>query len=255
MRRVRAYRKSTWILLILLVLVVVFAFAAMGLTAYSTAATRSQELELSAGTVVYDSTISPIQLTGTTQVTCDNGTYYLTQDGIGISLGNHTMVYDGTGVRIFGGGYRIDADGSVHSVEDGDVFTDLGTGAIFKLADRRYVIACTEIFDTDHVFDAEGYLFIAMDMVGNAMLYSDNMSLKTTQPTTIHAGTMEFDIANEALTAGSRDYDLTRLIGSTNTYDSGIYKTIDEPQTPDSIDLTIRGGAGGDGGSAGDLQV
>lgn len=63
-------------------------------------------------------------------------------------------------------------------------------------------------------------------MVGNARLYSNNMSLKTTQPTTVQTGSMVFDIANEVLGIGSQSFDLQRLIGSTNTYDSGIYKTI-----------------------------
>lgn len=53
------------------------------------------------------------------------------------------------------------------------------------------------------------------------------------------------------MTAGKLTIDLGKLIGTTNTYDSGVYKTIDHPQTPDSIDLTIKGGAGGNGGSGG----
>lgn len=53
------------------------------------------------------------------------------------------------------------------------------------------------------------------------------------------------------MTIGTQTLDLGSLIGTTNTYDSGIYKKIDDPQTPDSIDLTIRGGAGGAGGAGG----
>ena len=251
MKSMRTFKRATWFLFSMLAFVVVSAFSAMGVTAYRTSAARSPGIELSSGTVIYDSTASPIQLAGSAVVTSENGSYSLGQEDTSIPLGAHTLAYDGTGVRIFGGGYRIDADGSVHSVADGDVYTDLSDGAIFKLADRRYAIACSSISDTNHVFSSEGYLFISIDMVGNARLYSNNMSLKTTQPTTIQAGSMVFDIANELLGIGSQSFDLQKLIGSTNTYDSGIYKAIDDPQTPDSIDLTIRGGAGGNGGTGG----
>lgn len=235
----------------MLAAVIAAAFVVMGATAVRTASAKEPAVELAAGTVIYDSTCTPIQLTETTLVSRENGVYFLKQSDADIPLGAHTLAYDGSGVRVFGGGYRIDADGSICSVTDQDSFSELGTGAIFKLADRRYAIAASAIADADHVFSADGYLFILMDVVGNARLYSNNMSLKTTQPTTVEGGSITFDIANELMTAGKLTIDLGKLIGTTNTYDSGVYKTIDHPQTPDSIDLTIKGGAGGAGGTGG----
>lgn len=235
----------------MLAAVIAAAFVVMGVTAVRTASAKEPAVELAAGTVIYDSTCTPIQLTESTLVSRENGVYFLKQSDADIPLGAHTLAYDGSGVRVFGGGYRIDADGSICSVTDQDSFSELGTGAIFKLADRRYAIAASAIADADHVFSADGYLFILMDVVGNARLYSNNMSLKTTQPTTVEGGSITFDIANELMTAGKLTIDLGKLIGTTNTYDSGVYKTIDHPQTPDSIDLTIKGGAGGNGGSGG----
>lgn len=251
MKRVRKFRKATWIVFSMLAAVIAAAFVVMGATAVRTASAKEPAVELAAGTVIYDSTCTPIQLTETTLVSRENGVYFLKQSDADIPLGAHTLAYDGSGVRVFGGGYRIDADGSICSVTDQDSFSELGTGAIFKLADRRYAIAASAIADADHVFSADGYLFILMDVVGNARLYSNNMSLKTTQPTTVEGGSITFDIANELMTAGKLTIDLGKLIGTTNTYDSGVYKTIDHPQTPDSIDLTIKGGAGGNGGSGG----
>lgn len=235
----------------MLAAVIAAAFVVMGVTAVRTASAKEPAVELAAGTVIYDSTCTPIQLTESTLVSRENGVYFLKQSNADIPLGAHTLAYDGSGVRVFGGGYRIDADGSICSVTDQDSFSELGTGAIFKLADRRYAIAASAIADADHVFSADGYLFILMDVVGNARLYSNNMSLKTTQPTTVEGGSITFDIANELMTAGKLTIDLGKLIGTTNTYDSGVYKTIDHPQTPDSIDLTIKGGAGGAGGAGG----
>ena len=251
MKRVRKFKKATWIVFSILAAVIAAAFVVMGATAVRTASAKEPAVELAAGTVIYDSTCTPIQLTESTLVSRENGVYFLKQSDADIPLGAHTLAYDGSGVRVFGGGYRIDADGSICSVTDQDSFSELGTGAIFKLADRRYAIAASAIADADHVFSADGYLFILMDVVGNARLYSNNMSLKTTQPTTVEGGSITFDIANELMTAGKLTIDLGKLIGTTNTYDSGVYKTIDHPQTPDSIDLTIKGGAGGNGGSGG----
>lgn len=251
MRQERKFKKSTWVVFSVLAAVVVVAFGAIGATAIKTAAAKSPDTELTAGTVIFDTTCMPIQLGEGAVVTADRGSYTLRQSDAKIPLGQHTMAYDGNGVRVFGGGYRIDTDGSVHSVKDDDVYSDFASGAIFKLADRRYLIAYSTITDSNKVFQAKDYLYISMDVVGNARLYSNNMSLKTTQPTIIEAGSIIFDIANETLTLGKQTMDLSKLIGSTNTYDSGIYKAIDDPQTPDSIDLTIRGGAGGSGGSGG----
>lgn len=251
MKRVRKFKKATWIIFSMLAAVIAAAFVVMGVTAVRTASAKEPAVELAAGTVIYDSTCTPIQLTESTLVSRENGVYFLKQSNADIPLGAHTLAYDGSGVRVFGGGYRIDADGSICSVTDQDSFSELGTGAIFKLADRRYAIAASAIADADHVFSADGYLFILMDVVGNARLYSNNMSLKTTQPTTVEGGSITFDIANELMTAGKLTIDLGKLIGTTNTYDSGVYKTIDHPQTPDSIDLTIKGGAGGAGGAGG----
>ena len=238
MKRVRKFKKATWIVFSMLAAVIAAAFVVMGVTAVRTASAKEPAVELAAGTVIYDSTCTPIQLTETTLVSRENGVYFLKQSDADIPLGAHTLAYDGSGVRVFGGGYRIDADGSICSVTDKDSFSELGTGAIFKLADRRYAIAASAIAAAAHV-------------VGNARLYSNNMSLKTTQPTTGEGGSITFDIANELMTAGKLTIDLGKLIGTTNTYDSGVYKTIDHPQTPDSIDLTIKGGAGGNGGSGG----
>lgn len=251
MRQERKFKKSTWVVFSVLAAVVVVAFGAIGATAIKTAAAKSPDTELTAGTVIFDTTCMPVQLGEGAVVTADRGSYTLRQSDAKIPLGQHTMAYDGNGVRVFGGGYRIDTDGSVHSVKDDDVYSDFASGAIFKLADRRYLIAYSTITDSNKVFQAKDYLYISMDVVGNARLYSNNMSLKTTQPTVIEAGSIIFDIANETLTLGKQTMDLSKLIGSTNTYDSGIYKAIDDPQTPDSIDLTIRGGAGGSGGTGG----
>ena len=253
MKQIRKLKRATWIIFSVIASVVVLSFGVMGAAAYRTAAAKAPEVALEAGTVIYDSTCAPIQLTESATVTRENGNYFLAQQNTKLPLGEHTLAYTGNSVQIFGGGYRVEMDGSVHKVTDQEVFTDIGAGAVFKLADRRYAIAYSTITDENNVFTADGYLYISMDVVGNARLYSSNMGLKTTQPTKVMGKPFIFDIANEMLylTGQKLNLNLGRLIGTTNTYDSGLYKAIDDPQTPDAINLTIRGGAGGAGGTGG----
>lgn len=251
MSGIRSYKKATLIIFSALAATVVVAFTAMGILSLRTAANRPQGIELTAGTIVYDNANVPIQLSEDAMVKRDGEFYYLMQNGQDTLLGAHTLAYDGNGVRVLGSGYLIQDDGSVQLIKDEDVFTNLTSGALIKLNDRRYAIACTNISDEQKTFDARDYILISMDVVGNARLDSSDMSLKTTQPTTLRAGNIVFDIAGEVAKVGGQDLDMRRLIGSTNTYDSGLYKTIDTPQTPDSIDIVIRGGAGGAGGIGG----
>ena len=109
----------------MLAAVIAAAFVVMGATAVRTASAKEPAVELAAGTVIYDSTCTPIQLTESTLVSRENGVYFLKQSDADIPLGAHTLAYDGSGVRVFGGGYRIDADGSICSVTDQDSFSDI----------------------------------------------------------------------------------------------------------------------------------
>ena len=253
MRPTRKFNTVTKIYFVVFAALLLAMFGAMAVSARTTVSHQGAGYSLSSGSVVYDNTFTPIQLAdgGTVRAGAD-GQYTLgVEGGVSLPLGAHTMAYTGGGAVIFGGGYRVDVTGEVTSVTDGEEMTG-ETPCLYKLADRRYLITYSEITDMDQIFTAEDYLYIVMDVVGNARMYSSNLSLKTTQPTTIVAGDLTFDIANELLTVGGQTIDMARVIGSTNTYDSGTYKTIEEEQTPDSIDITIRGGNGGNGGTGGE---
>lgn len=252
MKPTRKYNKGTKIVFFLFAGMLAMMFSAMVVSAQNTVTKRAESHVLPAGSVVYDNTYMPIALTESAGVqAAGNGQYSLGQGETGrIPLGSHTIAYTEGGVQIFGGGYQITEDGSVAAVEDGQQLAATDA-ALYKLADRRYLLTGAQIADASETFAAEGYLYIVVDVVGNAQLLSSTMNLKTTQPTTVEAGSLAFDIANEQLTVAGQPMDLRRLIGSTNTYDSGIYKTIEEEQTPDAIDITIRGGNGGNGGAGG----
>lgn len=248
----RQFTSRTRLCFILLALAILVALSGMGVSAYQTMSARQGAYELSARSVVYDSTYLPLELTVAGSVARHtDGQYYLEENGVStVPLGTHTLAYSGGNVQVFGGGYRLDTAGEVTAVEDGDEYPAQET-ALYKLADRRYLITANEITDVEKTFTTTGYIYIVMDVVGNARLYSESLSLKTTQPTVLQFDDMEFDIANELLTVKEQVFDMGRVIGSTNSFDSGVYKTIEEEQTPDSIDMTIRGGDGGNGGAGG----
>lgn len=252
MASVRQYTRSTKIAFAVFTVLVAVMFAGIGLIAHNTITSANLDVELPAGTVIYDNTYVPIELTGTAAVSREpDGQYFLNYGDSSVALGKHTLAYGNGIVRIFGGGYAIEPDGSVMQAKDGEEFPVGDQGLLLKLADRRYAIVCSEIADNGGVFQTTDYLYIVMDMVGNARMLSNTVSLKTTQPTTVIGGEIIFDIANELLLLDSQQLDMASLIGSSNTYDSGLYKTIEETQTPDEIEISVKGGDGGDGGSGG----
>lgn len=248
----KVFTRGTKIAFAAFAAVILLIFTGIGVLAHRSATAADEDIELQAGSIVYDSTYTATEVTGGAVAAYGrDGQYHLTYGDGTLSLGAHTMCFSGGVVRALGGGYRIDGSGSVQPISDDMEFPVSSQAVLLKLADRRYVLVCSKISDRDGVFETEEYLYIVMDVVGNARMFSNRMSLRTTQPTTLVAGDMEFDIANETVKAGGQEIDLGKLMGSTNTYDSGIYKTIDDPQTPDDIFISVKGGDGGAGGAGG----
>ena len=77
MKQIRKLKRATWIIFSVIASVVVLSFGVMGAAAYRTAAAKAPEVALEAGTVIYDSTCAPIQLTESATVTRENGNYFL----------------------------------------------------------------------------------------------------------------------------------------------------------------------------------
>ncbi|MFI3171987.1 MAG: hypothetical protein R3Y58_06445 [Eubacteriales bacterium] len=235
--------------------VILLTVAGISYLAFDTVANRPGDSVIAAGSVIYNNVNTPIELSsdGVLSQELSTGQYYLSMsDGERIALGTNTIAYTSEGIQVFGGGYAIDATGNVSSVEDGNVYSNYDEPSIIKLSDRRYILIGSDISDTDDVFTANNYLYMVLDVVGNAYLLSENMSLKTTQPTIVTSGDVTFDIAQELLEIANQTIDMQKILGSTNTYDSAINKEIDDEQTPDTIEVTIKGGDGGDGGTGGD---
>lgn len=234
--------------------VIMLVVGGISYLAVDTMANRPGEMDLPSGSIIYNNVNTPIELSsdGVISREVTSGQYKLvTSDGMKIALGKNTMAYTSEGIQIFGGGYFIDDTGNVEAVEDDMVYSDFTETSIIKLTDRKYVIMGNEISDKEKVFTTNNYLYMALDVVGNAYLLSQNMSLKTTSPTTVLSGELSFNIAEEQLEVASQNIDMKKILGSTNTYDSAIFKEIDEEQTPEVIDIIIKAGNGGNGGTGG----
>ena len=252
MKLKRQYGKKTKTAFLILGGISAIIIGGMIVFAQQTASSASEGIKLYPGSVVYDSTYTPVELVteGTVRKNSD-GQFFLDSGSGELPLGAHTMAYTGNGIQVFGGGYRINEKGQIDSLKDGQEYEDINEPVLYKIADRRYIMTGNRIEDSSGIFQVSEYSYIVMDTVGNARLYSGDTSLKTTQPTVITSGNISFDIAGEQASAGNQVVDMSRVFGTTNTFDSGIYKTIEEEQVPDDINLVVRGGNGGDGGSGG----
>lgn len=250
--KTRGFQTNTKIAFIAFSAAVLAMLGSVGVLAARTVSKRADDVTLQSGSVVFDSQYMPVMLLGESTVKSgSDGRYYLnTDNGKKISLGNHSMAYTDEGVVIFGGGYRVDGSGSITKLNDGEAYP-MSEDALYKLADRRYVVTSNTITDSNAKLVTKDYLYIVMDVVGNARMYSNDLSMKTTQPTTIKFGQMTFDVANEVLNSEGSVMDLGKLIGTSNTYDSGLMKAIEETQTPDDITISVKGGDGGAGGTGG----
>ena len=249
----RRYTSGTRIVFGILAGIVVASISVLGVFAAKSAGTGTASYTLPQGSVVYNNKYDPVELTAETQVVKkSNGQYVIQMEDGELALGAHTIAYTDNGVVTFGGGYVVAADGNVETVEDGQPYEISADGSVIKLSDRRYVVAGDTVSDDQKVFSTDKYVYIVMDKVGNARVLSNNMSLKTTQPTIVRSAKVGFDIAQEKILLEDQEIDAGRLLGGTsNTYDSGIYKRIEDEQTPDEMLIQVHGGSGGQGGNGG----
>lgn len=253
MPKVRKLSVSTKIAFGVLAALMAAMIGGMAFFASRTVAQKAADIVLKAGTVVYDNTYTPIKLTSDAVVSkTPSGSYELKVGSNSINLGQHTMAYSDSGVQFIGGGYRIGSEGMIEKVDQEVQYADKSEPAIYKLADRRYVMSGSTITDSDESIAAQNYVYIVMDMVGNARVMSEDMSLKTTKPTTLVDGDIQFNIASEMADIKGQSVAMSELIGSSNTYDPAVNKQVDDPQTPDTIEVTVKGGSGGNGGIGGD---
>ena len=232
--------------LIILMIMGSFAFA---LT--MSVAAKDAGISIGSGSVTYDESNQPILLgaAGVIQKKW-SGLYMLTdEEGGRYSLGENSVVYADGVLTVLAGGYHISGDGMIEAIAPASSINDFNNAALYKLADRRYLITGSTISSSDGKLTAERFLYVIIDKAGNANLLNNQMNMKTTVPVVLSAGALNFDTGKEALTSGGNVMDLKLVSGSTNAFSGRKSSKIAE--NPELISLVIRGGNGGRGGSGG----
>ena len=165
-----------------------------------------------------------------------NKNYYLDYQDNKINLSKRVIVYNtmANSLKLYGKFYEITAQGKV-ILNDGEVVLDnLGDTKFYKLADREYLLVDKNIVSQDRSIEANNYLLVELDKMGNAKLTNNILNLKTVAPTKLVTSKYVFDIANETLRYNKLDIDLKKIIGTTNQYkeDTLEEKENDKNDTP-----------------------
>ena len=192
-----------------------------------------------------------------------DGDYYLIYDDKKIDLGNKVIAYNTItgGMKLYGSFYEINNDGKIIENRNETVLENTTDSKFYKLDDREYLVVDSKIYSEDKSIEANNYLLVELDKVGNAKLSNNKINLKTITPTKLVTSKYTFDIANEILNFGEFDIDLKKIIGSTNQYvpESNNNEDNNDDDTGENTDtgedndnnLNIDAGTGGGGNGLG----
>ena len=149
-----------------------------------------------------------------------NDNYYLIYQDKKINLGKKVIVYNTiTGaMNLYGKFYEINSNGKIVSHNNETILSNTNEPRFYKLDDREYLLIDKAIVSSDRSINANNYLLVELDKLGNAKLSNYKLNLKTVSATTLVTSNYKFDIANEKLTFNNLDIDLKKIIGSTNEY-------------------------------------
>jgi len=227
---------------------------------------KVQPISVPQGSYIFDDDddILLMELDSTIEKKWD-GNFYLSQaDTKAVELGENPIVFepDTEKLTFLGKSYQIFGDGEVLSHGTGYEVPDLDDGAVYKLADRLYVMTGSDIISSDGAYRSSGFLRIALDRNGNALFQSTTLNSKTVNPVVLKVADLYLDISSELLYSDGIEVNMRKVLGSTNEYD-GVPVIYDEigitrPESstantpvPDIEYYYITAGIGGTGGEGG----
>ena len=173
-----------------------------------------------------------------------NERYYLEYQDEKINLGKKVIVYNTIkgDLKLYGTFYEINSEGKVIENTNETVLPNTTDCKFYKLDDREYLLVDSKIFNQDRKIEANGYLLVELDKLGNAKLSNDKLNLKTITPTILMTSLYKFDINNEVLSFDKYNINLKKIIGSSNEYVEEVEKEEDDDN---------KGGNGGAGNGNG----
>lgn len=149
------------------------------------------------------------------------GNYYLyenkTKKG---SLGSDTLIYNShdRSISLLGTYYEILKDSTVNKLVGQTEINNTSVPRLFKIEDRKYLFIASNIKSLDGVLNTKDYLLIDIDKVGNGTLYNYELNMKSFEALTLTADNYLFNVNKEELVIGDETIDLTKINGSTNSY-------------------------------------
>ena len=176
--------------------------------------------------------------------------FYLNNQKKQISLGKTPVIFDtsNASVKTYSEVFEVMSNGEMKILSGENKIENTKKTAIYKLADRKYLLIGQNFTSNITNFKTSKYLIITIDKSGNAFILNDEVNFKVLEPITIKTENLEFNIAKEEINYNDNIIDLKKINGSTNKY---IEPEPEEEETPDIIPGG-QGGAGGNGGTGGD---
>lgn len=179
-----------------------------------------------------------------------NKNYYLTYKDDEYQIGSHVIAFNNreTSLTLYGEFYEVNASSEVNITKEETKLNNLGISRFYKISDRKYLIIDSQIKTSDDLLKTTNYLIIELDKQGNAILYNNNVNVKTFSETKIVTTTYTFDIANELLIYENETVDLKKILGTTNEHKKPD-NTPSPTTSPIPSDNTGNNGDGNNGGN------
>lgn len=218
--------------LIIIAVIALFTYFIYMFTKYD-----KTEYDVAVGSVLYNSDLEYIKVTGDAYITQKfDRNYYLYEEKNGDitreKLGKNAAVFNESDMYmyIYGTAYQILASGDVDTLSGETKVVKASPTKFFKMDDRQYLIVDSNIRTSESdSLDTKDYLIVNIDKKGNPQFSNHLVDFKTIAKTTISTSLFYFDIANEKLTYDKKEIDLKNVIGSSNEY---------EPPKVEKIDYT-----------------
>ena len=235
MRNLTAVNKTNFtIFIIIIVLILVLLTFAVVMVLK----TEKEEYEISSEEFVYDSKYNYIDLEDDAKIFKKwTGSYYLKENNTKkeYKLGNFVVAYNKNRatVDMFGKFYQVSQGGIINKIY-GYNTTNGSEDKFYKIDDRKYVIIGNNIKNNTGSLATNTYLVIIIDKLGNALLFNNQINIKTINNINISTETFDFDVANETLKfKDDNKIDLKKIIGSTNEY----VEIVEENKTENNIEV------------------
>lgn len=249
MRRKYDLRNKKSFLIVLVVAILVIGI--FSLFIYDYKKISKIEYKIEAGSIVQDVNKNYINIDDEAIIKYRfNGNYYLVYQDNKITLGKKVIVYNAiTGeMKLYGKFYEIAEDGKIIEWKNETILANTTDTKFYKIDDREYLLVDRVITSDDKSIEANNYLLVELDKLGNAKLSNNKINLKTITPTILITSKYRFDINNEILNFGKYDINLKKIIGSSNQY---VPEAVDDNKNGDGNDGNGTGDGSGTGGTNG----